>query len=531
VEEVSPFRTSALSQPSASLSKPSALFRSSLGMRLPRLPSLIRRMKIKISLPKSFLYAFVPQIFRTKIFHDPAPPSRLYPTSWIDGLRGLAALCVFNFHYLFAYTDMAARPWGSDSNHHWLIELPIIRLPYLGLPMVNTFFLAAGYVISLKPLQLMHSNTSSSREELLQTTCSSVFRRLWRLYLPVAASTLMVVFCTRLGLWEFMRIPITDRHLFPGTREKQLPRLDTLGQQLFLWLQEMSKITSIWEWKPFFPLHDPHLWSIAFEFRASLVLYLALILVARTKVYVRLGLLGALSIYCFRNDRYEIVLYFWGACLAQWDIIRAHRAPPSLPQTTNPVKEFDELPAVPDSESHPLPLSSRFFSSIIKTYLWKLAYGSLFFLSLWLFTAPTGGYTTAFGYQTLSYLIPSFWTRKEKFLPALGGILLMFLLSHCSPSSLAHRLLTNGTVQYLGKISFSLYLMHGPWLHLYGYYVPILVWKLVDREKVTGYVIGLIVGWAVNLAVSLCLADVFCREIDARCVKIAKWIEEKCFVR
>lgn len=178
-----------------------------------------------------FAYAFVPQIFRARIFDGHAPTSRIYSTSWLDGLRGMAALCVFNYHFLCEYGDQTVMPWG-DKKLRWLIELPIIRLPYLGLPMVNIFFLVAGYFIALKPLQLMHRN---SNEKLLLTLCSSLFRRFFRLYLPVLASSLIVFITTRLHLMEFMRPHMVDKAMFPGTREKQLPRFDTLGQQLLFW--------------------------------------------------------------------------------------------------------------------------------------------------------------------------------------------------------------------------------------------------------------------------------------------------------
>lgn len=477
-----------------------------------------------LKLLRHFLYAFIPQIFRTRIFNDPSSPSRIYPTSWLDGLRGLAALCVFNFHYLFAFGDMASKPWG-DSKHRWLVELPIIRLPYLGLPMVNIFFIVAGYVISLKPLQLMHANNPASRDKLLHAICSSVFRRLFRLYLPVVASTLLVVMATRMDLLEITRVSLADSKIFPGTREKHLERFDTLGQQLLFWYREMAKLTSVWEWKPFYPLHDQHLWTIQYEFRSSLVLYLCLTLVARARVYVRLVLLLLLSMYALYSDRYEIMLYLWGASLAQWDVIRGSNVEKQSPLPVDADKRFNGLhPTSTENQTWTLTTQAR-------SHLSQVLRGIAFLFSLWLLTSPTTGYKTAYGYKTLSHLIPPFWTRKEKFIPALGSALLLWLLSHSSATSFSQKALTSHTIQYIGKISFSLYLMHGPILHIYGYLVPIWVWRVIDRETVIGHCVGLGVGWVGNLLVVLWAADVFNREVDGRCVKITRWIEEKCFVK
>lgn len=498
-------------------------------LRLTNLINLEHISRALPSYPLRLAYAFVPQLLRSRVFHDDTPPARIYPTSWLDGLRGLAALCVFNYHFLCTYGDQTVMPWG-DEKHRWLIELPIVRLPYLGLPMVNIFFIVAGYVIALKPLQLMQSK---SNEKLLHTLCSSVFRRLFRLYLPVVASTLLVLLATRMYLMEFMRPHMVDKGMFPGTREKQIPRFDTMGDQLLYWYREMGKLTSVWDWRPFYPLHDPHLWTIQYEFRSSLVLYLLLLLVAKVRTYARLGILFVFSIYCLSWDRWEIVLYLWGSCLAQWDIIRAENRQLRRGTLLLTDKELDELPPVLSSDSSASP-AFRFpplSSPQIKRKFNQGIYGAGFVLALWLLSAPKVGFTTEYGYQALSRLIPSFYSRKEKFLPTLGSVLLLWLLTHCSPTSVGHRILNGNVVQYFARISFALYLVHGPLLHLYGYYVPILAWRVLDRRSTTGYCAGILIGWCVNLASALWAADVFHREVDLRCVRIAKWLEDKCFVK
>jgi peptidoglycan/LPS O-acetylase OafA/YrhL len=487
----------------------------------------------KTSIPnfcRRFGYAFVPQLVRTRIFKDPAPRSRIFPTSWLDGLRGLAALSVFNFHYAFAFGDQSAIGWG-DSKHRWLIELPILRLPYLGLPMVNIFFIVAGYVISLKPLQLMHANTTASREKLLQTMCSSVFRRLFRLYLPVVASTLMVLIFTRLYLFEYLRSTIYNKQLLPGHREQALTRYDALGEQLLFWCHEMVRLTSVWEWRPFYALHDQHLWTIPQEFRSSLVLYLSLIMAARTRVYVRLFLLLALSAYTFCSDRWEVTLYMWGACIAQWDIMRAKKVEQPKPASSDPEKDaedFDNLPTV-------LNTTHRFSMNSVQARirLNQVIYMALFIFALFLMSQPAQNYQNTLGYQFLSNFVPPFWSRKEKFLPIVGATLLLWTLSHWSPTSLAHRILTSSLVQYLGSVSFSLYLMHGPVLHLFGYGTPIFAWQNLglDRGNAYGWFGGILFGWVINGTVAFWAADVFGREVDGRCVRFAKWLEERCFTK
>lgn len=54
---------------------------------------------------KRFGYALVPQLLRTYYFGDPSPTgNKIHSTSWMNGLRGLAALTVLNCHYLAYFT-------------------------------------------------------------------------------------------------------------------------------------------------------------------------------------------------------------------------------------------------------------------------------------------------------------------------------------------------------------------------------------------------------------------------------------------
>lgn len=52
------------------------------------------------SIVKRFPYAFVPQLIRTRYFNDPAPVTKKGLIQWMNGLRGIAAIAVFNHHFL-----------------------------------------------------------------------------------------------------------------------------------------------------------------------------------------------------------------------------------------------------------------------------------------------------------------------------------------------------------------------------------------------------------------------------------------------
>jgi peptidoglycan/LPS O-acetylase OafA/YrhL len=107
----------------------------------------------------------------------------------------------------------------------------------------------------------------------------------------------------------------------------------------------------------------------------------------------------------------------------------------------------------------------------------------------------------------------------------------MYCLTLCSPTSLCYKVLTTNFVLYLSKVSFSLYLVHGPILHIFGYMFPHMIWHFTGDKTPALYAFGLLGGWSINLAIVLWAADIYTREVDKRIVHLINWIEEFCCVR
>ena len=114
------------------------------------------------------------------------------------------------------------------------------------------------------------------------------------------------------------------------------------------------------------------------------------------------------------------------------------------------------------------------------------------------------------------------------------------LVVHPIRSRRQHFLLSSPT-QYPGKIVFELYVVHGPLLHLAGYWVPCALWRTLVWETQTEmdvvsipggwrYIFSHVVGWSVNLTLVLWAADVFNREVIERSARWIAWIEELAFV-
>jgi len=452
-------------------------------------------------------------------------PRKAEATAWMDGLRGLAAIGVFNYHYFFAFTDAVVTGYGIDKKHHSFIQLPPLRLLYDGVTCVSIFFVIAGYVCSVRALKLM---TSHQTDKALRGLMTSVFRRFFRLYMPVFCVTLMSATLAQLGVFEILRPMMKQKKIFfPGAfSEVNLGRFENVGGQLKFWLSEMSTLSNPWYPGPFYPVHDPHLWTIQFEFRMSMHLYIALVGLAMCKSSVRLVLLVVIGFLYVFWGRWEGPPFFFGAAIAQWDIMRQGEGylPQRQPQVSSPEKGMA-------GRTHESQRSLR------PQFIWRVCRWLMYALALYLMTFPvTGCKKPAPGYIWMNNLIPSWAKRKEKFPKSIGAILLILLLTttsdpaSSSQPSLWHRVLTSRVALYFGRIMFGLYLVHGPLLHAFGYGIPHWVWGVIGKDSSFTYGVGFTVGWAISLLVSVFVGDLFTRVVDARCARLIKLLEKICFV-
>jgi hypothetical protein len=242
----------------------------------------------------------------------------------------------------------------------------------------------------------------------------------------------------------------------------------------------------------------------------------------------------------FLWNHWEVWVYILGAIVAQLDLLATERAdknsgllgapanqtlPPSPPRSPAPQPQANGRGEAASTSEPP----QDHLHSLLRVFGFLVAF---YFLSY----PIDGSRDYAPGYMTLNLFIPDWMERKDKFWPNIGTAILLFLLARAHPTRSAWRRILDGEVaQYLGKISFALYLVHGPILHAFGYMVPQRIWWTFGVEGVelgnVSWAVVVFIGWAVGLASSLWAADVWTREVESRCVKAVKRFEEWCFVK
>jgi peptidoglycan/LPS O-acetylase OafA/YrhL len=225
------------------------------------------------------------------------------------------------------------------------------------------------------------------------------------------------------------------------------------------------------------------------EFRCSLYLFLVLLGTSRLQPIFRYMTLIVCIIFSLTRDRWDFVLFMMGMGLVEFDHIQGIHTRPNVPR----------------------PAMSR---SKTSHYAWIFAC----FAGLYLLSRPSAAIEKTPGWYWLCAMVPKGWNRFFK----IPGATLFVMAVGRLPSF--QRFFNRPTVQYFARISYALYLVHGPVIHVVGYKLEQWIWGMTG---VVGwwYYFGLCLSCCFTLPVSIWAADVFWRAFDTPTANFAKWLE------
>ncbi|KAM3084312.1 hypothetical protein ACMFMG_001583 [Clarireedia jacksonii] len=453
--------------------------------------------RIKPSFTK-FLFFLIPSPIQRRLQPAHFKPQRLHPTSYLDGLRGVASLIVFLCHYTEGNVSFFTSSYGLPENDpvpSSFMQLPFIRVVYSGRPMVHIFFVISGFVLSLKPLKLARARNHAA----LQTTLSSsVFRRGMRLFLPTSASTFMVMILVYTG-WI-------------GGKP-----LESFTLQFKDWLHAVWQICYSWDWdKLQWPPYDVHVWTIPIEMAQSMLLFVTITGLSRCKVWARLLMLLSLMLYCLKCGRWAGFEFLGGAFVAEVGLIQTARA------------ERDANKEMPIDEDAPKSWKKKAIYAF-----WMANFVFALFIAGW----PNRGVLDTPGLRRIApYTMEPYWSHRSEDEQAFSwfGLGAMQIVFACQQLPLLQRFFTSSPAQYLANISYALYLMHGPILDICAHrWMPIVWWALGSTETTTMWTRTFAwFGGAIGLGIPVFwAADIFWRTVDIPSVEFAKWLENKCIVK
>ena len=428
-----------------------------------------------------------------KFLSYPSPGSlELRPTSWLDGVRGVAALGVYIFHAMGPWASLVPA-WHADANQNNLFQLPLIRTILVsGGAAVAIFFALSGYVLTHKSLKWMRSG---QREKVNPAVASSMFRRGFRLYIPPIVLTFCEMVASRFG--------ITPPLNFTFVAEA------TALAQFVDWLTDMNQFIN-----PFYtfrrsmqgilihPKYDAVLWTIPIEFWGSFVVYTLLLILARIPSNrLRMTLIAIFACISMRLGSWNIFCFSSGMLIADFNLSQEeNNTAPSLSQP------------------------SRF----------RLIWTTIFAISFYAAGFPTLVYEEAKqnpmpGFELLRAVTPMSWNMEDhsRFIWSLSGVFLLLSISQLPIKSMFESTIC----QYLGKISFSLYLIHEFCLVLFGLRFQELLMAVTGVALKSGTFLYWIVcaAWlAVFTTIVFALAAQAERWVDAPSVRFARGLEKKC---
>jgi peptidoglycan/LPS O-acetylase OafA/YrhL len=430
---------------------------------------------------RQLIHESVQTFFRFLIpsFLTTQPQTKLHAIASLDGLRGYASFGVFQLHFTDTFCQMHNRGFGFDENNHYLIQLPFIHFLWTAPALVACFFVISGYVLSHKPLKQIRGQTG---EPFLATMSSAIFRRGIRLYLPTLFATFIAFLMVRMGMFSYAHWVFTQGgYLAAG--EDTPPILATFGEQFSHWLTEINGMLYPFHFGSASTAYDPHLWTIPTEFQGSMLLFFVTIGVWHLRTAVRLTFVGFFILYCGYQGQNDILLFFGGMFLAEVDLI--------LREEGGRVQRY------------------RWFWIVLFTI-------GLYFAGM---TSWNPDMTP--GYETMIWLVPN-WYRWH----TLGCFMLVWSVRNSEDIQIVF---TNRFAQYLGKISYALYIVHGNVRRTLTYsMMPTLLALTNGKESQIGYAITILVSIMFTYPVTFFLADLFWRAVDIPSVKFARWVETKC---
>jgi peptidoglycan/LPS O-acetylase OafA/YrhL len=502
-------------RPDRDLSSEALLGSSNAGRIIVAQSSMSRGLIVPVSstIVRKMLNSLLPTSLRP-VFTK-SEPRKLHETSYLDGLRGIAALIVV-FHHTTGFFYPAIRPGygSSETSANLLLSLPLVRIWMSGGPMVSIFFVLSGYVLSTKPLRLARQG---QYREAHDCVASSTFRRGPRLYIPCLTATLIIALLAQMGLTDL-----------------QAPRVyrpsETLMQQLKTWA-----ISSSWFISPFGGAHafEENTWTIPTEFKGSLLVFLITLGTAKSSSRFRLLFITGLALFWLYHGWADMYLFSAGMFCAD-----VHFLHTPLPQskTLGDVLPESEILLSPTTSERDIEIPS---TKSLRTQRGRaLLHALAVFTAIYLLSVPEGdeGATTSPGYITLATtLTPATWMSHfgpSRWWATLGATLLILAVDSAGPQSIYQRVLSSGFPQWLGEISFSLYLAHGVVLFSLGsralrFFCGMLevdMGKGAAGEDRLWYAVALLGMSAVTAPVLFGIAEVMTKTLDKKAVEIARWM-------
>ncbi|KAF4631278.1 hypothetical protein G7Y89_g6846 [Cudoniella acicularis] len=269
-------------------------------------------------------------------------------------------------------------------------------------------------------------------------------------------------------------------------------------------------------------IYHPVLWTIPVELRGSMIVYLFLVGCAKLQVPTRLVITCGMCLWFGWWAYWDAFLFLGGMILAE-----LHHINNSKSTSTSLVPGIPLSPTPTSTPGWMSRLSQLSVREVLRNGYWILHFlFATFILSMQgEINYPRGQGDP--GYVFLWSLTPSQYTNKARFFrfwPAVGAVYLVWTLDR---NTLLQKIFTTRLAQYLGRISFSLYLVHFQIFIIFAEPFFENIRELTGKETDMQYFWGFAIGYAVYFPLTIWISDLFTRGVDEKCVKLSKWMYDE----
>ncbi|KAJ5657239.1 uncharacterized protein N7484_000888 [Penicillium longicatenatum] len=345
--------------------------------------------------------------------------------NWIDGIRGIAAIIVVTYHVCSAFAKWLNSPAIEENGEVFIFQQPFLRIIFAGRFAVSLFFLISGYVNSFNSIKQIRNGDQSG---VLSKLSRNTILRAGRLVVPTNVAILTVWLVCQLNGFRIANQVDSDWVRVVATAPDPTFR-DALAGLFRNW---------VLFWKSGDSPYDRTYWTIPYFLKGSMLVYLTLLATTHTTPRSTKLLLICLYGYSWLNgDALMEMTTYAGMFLAQLNADYGHRATSVMPA--------------------PIPimmiLSGLFLASFPDdNHSW----------------APWSCVMDSVGH----HIVPS-GGEVSRYIDSLGTTLFVYGMFF---SRSGRRLLASPFMNFLGRISFAIYLIHDTLIR------TVLSWMIYQRS-------------------------------------------------
>ncbi|KAF2724898.1 hypothetical protein K431DRAFT_281375 [Polychaeton citri CBS 116435] len=437
-----------------------------------------------------------------KSFRDRGQPDSR--ESWIDGLRGFAACVVVLFHLTNVEVQVLYRSYWDEpreQNRQW-VQLPPFRLFTSGIAMSRLFFAISGYCLSLGV-----NGASDDRQaiDFYHRLTSSCLRRPFRLYIPVVIWTAFehTMWYANLYDWDLLGSKCPDAQPWGAV----VPHFQCWARFI------LDLLNCVWfQWNMTL---NVSLWALPYELLGSFTASILLLSLASARSNVKIGAIGIVALYLLYYGSNEAGALLGGLGVAELKSLRRQQQTTSIAKGSK--RQEGNMKEVGNDTG-----AVGFF--LIALYIMTLPFNDNWLTSDWWFQPYA---------QVPLWKSPPLYAVSWY---AMGSVMLIAAIQELEA---VKSVLNASPLQFLGRISFSIYLVHMTVLHILRQRILDMLclmlrgqdyWQskhygISDQEFTVVWVLtSAILGVAI-LLVATCFASWVERPSKRWTYQIQKWIE------